>query len=95
MKSAALIPFLRRLFHLHRVGPSFESPRYLLKWLFISTSIGLVAGVGALVFFEAIRFSTELFLGKLVGYLPPNPADEGTMGVMPFWCFPRSRYARR
>lgn len=89
MKSAALIPFLRRLLHIRRVGPSFESPRYLLKWLFISTLIGLVAGIGALVFFGAIRLATELFLGKLVGYLPPDPAGEGTMGVMPFWAAAR------
>lgn len=80
-----LITFLRRLFHIRRVGPSFENPRYLLKWLFISTSIGLVAGVGALAFFEAIHLATQVFLGQLVGYLPPDPAGEGTMGVMSIW----------
>src|SRR5258708_7306163 len=85
MQSAALMTFLQRLFHLRRVGSGFESPRYLLKWLFISIAIGLVAGVGALAFFEAIRLSTGFFLGKLVGYLPPDPAGEGTMGVMSLW----------
>ena len=67
MQSAALMRFLLRLFHLRRVGSGFESPRYLLKWLFISIAIGLVAGVGALAFFEAIRLSTGFFLGKVVG----------------------------
>src|SRR5437763_490001 len=82
--------FFQRLFHLRRAkGLSFESPRYLLKWLLISTAIGLVAGVGALIFFQAIRLSTDFFLGTLVGYLPPDPAGEGMMGVMSLWAAPR------
>jgi CIC family chloride channel protein len=89
MKSATLLAFVRRLFHIRRVGPSFENPRYLLKWLMISTLIGLVAGIGALVFFEAIRLATDLFLGKLVGYLPPDPLGEGSMGVMSLWAAAR------
>lgn len=82
---AAIIPFLRRLFHIRRVGRNFESPRYLLKWLFLSTLIGIVAGLGAIAFFWSIHFATVIFLGKLVGYLPPNPAGEGDGGVMPLW----------
>jgi CIC family chloride channel protein len=82
--------FMQRLFHLHRAKASFESPRYLLKWLLISASIGVVAGLGALLFFEAIRFSTDFFLGTLVGYRPPDPAGEGTMGVMSLWAAPRA-----
>lgn len=81
-----LITIVRRLFHMQRTKRSFESPRYLLKWLFISTLIGLVAGVGAIAFFAAIHFSTDLFLGHLVGYLPPEPTGEGgRTTVMPFW----------
>jgi len=76
MLSVGLPTFFQRLFHLRRAGSSLESPRYLLKWLLISTAIGLVAGVGALIFFEAIRLSTDFFLGTLVGYLPPDPAGE-------------------
>jgi CIC family chloride channel protein len=89
MQSTALVTFLQRLFHLRRVGGHFETPRYLLKWLFISTLIGLVAGVGAIVFTLAIRLATEFFLGRLVGYLPPDPLGEGTMGVMPLWAAAR------
>lgn len=89
MPSAGLPTFFHRLFHLRHGGSSFESPRSLLKWLLISTAIGLVAGAGALIFFEAIRYSTDFFLGTLVGYLPPDPAGEGTMGVMPLWSAPR------
>jgi CIC family chloride channel protein len=89
MNSAALVVFLRRLFHLRPSGPSFENPRSLLKWLLISIAIGLVAGLGALFFFKAIQFSTAFFLGRLVGYLPPDPAGEGAMSVMSLWSAPR------
>ena len=90
MLSDGFTKFFQRLFHLRRArGSSFESPRYLLKWLLISTAIGLVAGVGALIFFQAIRLSTDFFLGSLVGYLPPDPAGEGMMGVMSLWATPR------
>lgn len=82
---SAIITFLRRLFHIRRVKRSFESPRYLLKWLFISSLIGVVAGIGAIIFFAGIHFATDIFLGGIVGYLPPNPAGEGATVVMPFW----------
>src|SRR5947207_1946903 len=85
MNSAVVITFLRRLFHIRRTKRSFESPRYLLKWLLISTLIGLVAGIGAIAFYAAIHFATGTFLGGLVGYLPPDPAGEGKTIVMPFW----------
>src|SRR5437763_10747956 len=85
MKSAVFIPLLRRLFHIRRTKRSFESPRYLLKWLLISTLIGLVAGIGAIAFYAAIHFATGAFLGQIVGYLPPDPAGEGKTTVMPFW----------
>lgn len=89
MPLAGTPTFFQRLFHLRRTGSSFEGPRYLLKWLLISTAIGLVAGAGALLFFEAIRLSTSFFLGTLVGYLPPDPAGEGSMAVMSLWSAPR------
>lgn len=85
MKSSVFITFVRRLFHIRRTKRSFESPRYLLKWLLISTLIGLVAGLGAIAFYAAIHFATGTFLGWLVGYLPPDPAGEGKTIVMPFW----------
>src|SRR5258708_20721475 len=84
MKSSFL-PFLRRLFHLRATPHGFESPRYLLKWVLISTLIGLVAGVGAIAFYSAIHFATVTLLGGLVGYLPPSPAGEGSSIAMPFW----------
>jgi chloride channel protein, CIC family len=59
-------------------GSGFESSRYLAKWLLLGTCIGLVAGLGAIVFFLAIDWSTHFFLGQLVGYLPPSPSGEGS-----------------
>ena len=73
METNAIVTFVRRLFHIRRTRRSFESPRYLLKWLLISTLIGVVAGIGAIVFYAAIHFATGTFLGQLVGYLPPDP----------------------
>ena len=85
MKSRPIRAFLRRLFLLRRTSHSFENPRYLLKWVLISTSIGIVAGLGAIAFYAAIHFASDLFLGQLVGYFPPDPAGEGGRGVMSFW----------
>lgn len=85
MNASTFLLFLRRLFHIRRTKRSFESPRYLLKWLLISTLIGLVAGIGAIAFFAAINSATHLFLGQLVGYAPPEPAGEGSAHVIPFW----------
>ena len=51
-------------------GSGFESQRYLAKWMLLGTLIGLVAGLGAVVFARAIDLCTELFLGRIVGYIP-------------------------
>jgi CIC family chloride channel protein len=59
-------------------GKGFEGSRYLAKWLLLGTTIGLVAGLGAVVFIHAIDLATRVFLGDLVGYLPPGPVGEGT-----------------
>ena len=85
LHSPALISFLRRLFHLRRTRRGITSPLNLLKWFFISTLIGVVAGVGAIAFFAAIGFATRYLLGSITGYLPPNPAGEGGTVVQPLW----------
>ncbi|HTI14597.1 MAG TPA: chloride channel protein [Dictyobacter sp.] len=72
-------------FQFRRIQRSFESPRYLLKWLILSTMIGIVAGIGAIAFYAAIHFTTAMLLGKIVGYAPPNPAGEGATTVTAFW----------
>src|SRR3954471_14885099 len=58
-------------------GRGFEGTRYLTKWLVLGTTIGLVAGLGAVLFARAIALATELLLGGIAGYLPPGPVGEG------------------
>lgn len=58
-------------------GKGFESTTYLAKWLFLGTAIGLVAGLGAVLFARAIEFATQLLLGGIAGYVPPGPIGEG------------------
>jgi chloride channel protein, CIC family len=38
--------------------------------------IGVIAGVGAIIFYAIIQLVTNLMLGGLTGYYPPNPAGE-------------------
>jgi chloride channel protein, CIC family len=60
------------------IGGGFESSRYLGKWLVLGVLVGAVAGVGAIAFSWAIEFATHVFLGDVVGYLPPSPIGEGS-----------------
>jgi chloride channel protein, CIC family len=70
---------------LQRIKSSIENPRFLLKWFLMGALIGVVAGVGAIAFYAAIHLANHWLLNGLVGYVPPDPAGEGTAGVMPFW----------
>ena len=45
------------------VSSGFEGQRYLAKWLFLSVSIGIVAGLGAVVFFKSIGIFPRLDCG--------------------------------
>lgn len=47
----------------------------------LGTAIGLIAGLGAVVFMRAIGLATELFLGSLAAYIPPGPLGEGAAPV--------------
>lgn len=75
-----------------RLADLLESLGYLRRWLLIGAVIGLVAGLGAVVFFEALRASTHWLLGSLGGYRVPEPVGEGgTVGTGGFarpWALP-------
>jgi chloride channel protein, CIC family len=55
---------------------SYINRSYLGKWAFIGTLIGLVAGFGATAFYFSIQLVSNVFLGGITGYYPPNPAGE-------------------
>ena len=56
---------------------------YLRKWVPIALLIGLVSGVGSIVFYEAIRLSSTYLLGDVGGFFPPAPTGEGgSLGVL-------------
>ncbi len=59
--------------------------RYLKKWIPIAVLIGIVSGLGALLFDAAIAFFSDLLLGKVVGYQLPTAAGEG--GLLPSLTF--------
>jgi CIC family chloride channel protein len=64
---------------------------YFQRWLVIGALIGVVAGVGAILFATAIALCTHWFLGWIVGFTPPDPAGEGTTAITPIsrlWLLP-------
>ena len=62
-------------------SPSFNASQYLVKWLIVGTLIGIVAGLGAVVFTHAIEFATEHLLGSIADYDPPAPIGEGSSAL--------------
>ncbi len=64
---------------------------YLQKWVVLGLLIGIVAGLGAILFFQAIEWSTQIFLGGMAGHDPPVPRGEGVTEVLSTkraWLFP-------
>ena len=55
----------------------FEGTPYMAKWLVLGTAIGIIAGLGAVLFSRAIGVATDLLLGGIAGYTPPGPLGEG------------------
>lgn len=60
-----------------RIGGWLNASGYLTKWLVIGSLIGVIAGLGAVLFYETLLLGTHLFLNDLVGYQVPTPAGEG------------------
>jgi chloride channel protein, CIC family len=70
---------------------SGASRAYFQRWLVIGALIGVVAGIGSIVFFWAIDIATKFFLGLGAGYYPPGPAGEGATVIRPIahlWMIP-------
>ena len=62
---------------LHEARRRLRDASYIRKWVVLATVIGIVGGLGAIVFVAALDLATRLFLGVLAGYVPPSPAGEG------------------
>ncbi|KKC03984.1 chloride channel protein [Mycobacterium nebraskense] len=60
-----------------RFGARIRKSGYLQRWLLLGVTIGLVAGLGAVVFYLALRYTGEFLLGYLGGYHIPTPVGEG------------------
>jgi chloride channel protein, CIC family len=60
-----------------RAGRWLSRRSYLTKWIVLGGVIGVIAGLGAVVFFEALQLSARFFLGVLVGFHPGAPVGEG------------------
>lgn len=57
----------------------------------IAILIGIIAGIGSILFYMAIQGATQLFLGMGAGYTPPAPGGEGATLVTPIarrWMIP-------
>ena len=60
-----------------RFGASIRKSGYLRKWLLLGITIGVIAGLGAVVFYLALKYPEEFLLGDLAGYQIPTPVGEG------------------
>lgn len=59
------------------LGRRLRSASYLQRWIVLGIAIGAIAGLGAVVFYEALRLCTHFFLQTLAGYSVPTPVAEG------------------
>lgn len=60
-----------------RVGAFVRESGYLRKWLILGVSIGIIAGLGAVVFFLSLEYAGEFLLGTLGGYQQPQAIGDG------------------
>ncbi len=58
-------------------GWRLRNAGYVHKWIILGALIGVVAGFGAVVFYEALQLGTHWLLGGLTGYHPPGTVGEG------------------
>ena len=75
-----------------RFGASIRKSGYLPKWFVLGITIGAVAGLGAVVFYFALKYTAEFLLGYLAGYHIPTPVGEGgghgSTGFQRPWAIP-------
>jgi H+/Cl- antiporter ClcA len=62
---------------LWRLRQRLRTTGYLRKWVVLGALIGVVAGLGAIVFLRALELVSGFLLGTLAGFTPATPAGEG------------------
>lgn len=74
------------------LGGYLRRSGYLRKWLILGVSIGIIAGLGAVVFYLALDYAGRFLLGYLGGYDIPKPVgdggDAGSPGFDRPWAIP-------
>jgi chloride channel protein, CIC family len=74
------------------IGGFIRRSGYLRKWLILGISIGIIAGLGAVVFYLALDYAGRFLLGYLGGYDIPKPVgdggDPGSPGFDRPWAIP-------
>ncbi|MDC8982964.1 chloride channel protein [Mycobacterium marinum] len=75
-----------------RFGASIRNAGYLQKWFLLGITIGGIAGLGAVVFYLALKYTGEFLLGYLADYQIPTPVGEGgshgSSGFVRPWAIP-------
>lgn len=75
-----------------RLGAFIRNSGYVRKWLILGVAIGVIAGLGAVVFYLALKYSTAFLLGYLGGYDVPTAFadgnDPGSDGFQRPWAIP-------
>jgi chloride channel protein, CIC family len=65
---------------------------YLRKWLVLGVAIGIIAGLGAVVFYLALLYANRYLLGYLGGYVVPEAVGDGgtkgSAGFQRWWAIP-------
>ncbi|OBK22157.1 chloride channel protein [Mycobacterium asiaticum] len=75
-----------------RFGASIRNAGYLPKWLILGVTIGAISGLGAVIFYLALKYTGDFLLGYLAGYHVPTPFGEGgsrgSAGFVRPWAIP-------
>ncbi|MEP7054317.1 MAG: chloride channel protein [Actinomycetota bacterium] len=67
----------RTVLRIRRAARRINDAPYLTKWLVLGSLIGVVAGLGAILFIFCLESATKLLLVGIGGYHPPGPLGEG------------------
>ena len=75
-----------------RIGAFLRNSGYLRKWLILGVAIGIIAGLGAVVFYLALDYTGKFLVGYLGGYHMPEAEEAGggtgSNGFVRPWAIP-------